>query len=100
MSATDILKQSAFPALSQDSSEDQSRGCVEHSQRKKKKKKIRKENNIQEKIIDPAEHDQISKDLPQLVSANGQHKGQDSNHTQNSVLPRVAKKKKKKKKRE
>ncbi|PKK22699.1 hypothetical protein A306_00008649 [Columba livia] len=96
VSATDILKQSAFPALSQDSSEDQSRGCVEHSQRKKKKKKIRKENNIQEKIIDPAEHDQISKDLPRLVSANGQH----SNHTQNSVLPRVAKKKKTKKKRE
>ncbi|KAK2522990.1 hypothetical protein Q9233_010349 [Columba guinea] len=96
VSATDILKQSAFPALSQDSSKDQSRGCVEHSQRKKKKKKIRKENNIQEKIIDPAEHDQISKDLPRLVSANGQH----SNHTQNSVLPRVAKKKKKKKKRE
>ncbi|NWQ76106.1 CSTOS protein, partial [Columbina picui] len=37
VSATDILKQSAFPALSQDSSQDQSQGCVEHSQRKKKK---------------------------------------------------------------
>ncbi|XP_065502185.1 protein CUSTOS [Caloenas nicobarica] len=100
VSATDILKQSAFPALSQDSSQDQSQGCVEHFQRKKKKKKIRGENNIQEKIIDPAERDQISKDLPRLLSANGQHEGQDSNHTENSVLPGAVKKKKKKKKRE
>uniref|UniRef100_A0A8C4XLJ1 Protein CUSTOS n=1 Tax=Falco tinnunculus TaxID=100819 RepID=A0A8C4XLJ1_FALTI len=53
VSAADILKQSAFPALSQDSSQDQCQGCVEHSQKKKKKKKIGGENNIQEKIIDP-----------------------------------------------
>ncbi|NWQ65829.1 CSTOS protein, partial [Neopipo cinnamomea] len=39
VSAADILKQSAFPALSQDSSQDQSQGCVEHNQKKKKKKK-------------------------------------------------------------
>ncbi|OPJ74756.1 hypothetical protein AV530_018294 [Patagioenas fasciata monilis] len=96
VSATDILKQSAFPALSQDSSEDRSQGCVEHRQRKKKKKKIKKENNIQEKI-DPAEREQISKGLPRLVAANGQHEGQNSNHTENSVLPGAAKKKKKKK---
>ncbi|KAM6297921.1 protein CUSTOS [Aegotheles albertisi] len=100
VSATDILKQSAFPALSQDSSRDQSQGYVEHSQKKKKRKKIRGENNIQEKIIDPAECDQISKDLPWLVSANGQHGRQDRNHTENSVLPGAVKKKKKKKKRE
>ncbi|XP_072736645.1 protein CUSTOS isoform X3 [Ciconia boyciana] len=100
VSATDILKQSAFPALSQDSSRDQSQGYVEHSQKKKKKKKIRGENNIREKIIDPSECDQMSKDLPQLVSANGQHERQDSNHTENSVLPGAVKKKKKKKKRE
>ncbi|NXA23760.1 CSTOS protein, partial [Ibidorhyncha struthersii] len=37
VSAADILKQSAFPALSQDSSQDQSQGYVEHSQKKKKK---------------------------------------------------------------
>ncbi|NXW95608.1 CSTOS protein, partial [Alopecoenas beccarii] len=37
VSATDILKQSAFPAPSQDSSQEQSQGCVEHSQKKKKK---------------------------------------------------------------
>ncbi|NWX14360.1 CSTOS protein, partial [Aegotheles bennettii] len=37
VSATDILKQSAFPALSQDSSRDQSQGYVEHSQKKKKR---------------------------------------------------------------
>ncbi|NXJ48542.1 CSTOS protein, partial [Spizaetus tyrannus] len=37
VSATDILKQSAFPAPSQDSSQDQSQGYVEHSQKKKKK---------------------------------------------------------------
>ncbi|XP_068268465.1 protein CUSTOS [Nyctibius grandis] len=98
VSAADILKQSAFPALSQDSSQDQSEGYVEHSQKKKKKKKkkkIRRENNIQEKIIDPAECDQINKDLPRLVSANGQHERQDSNHTENSVLPGAVKKKKK-----
>lgn len=100
VSAADILKQSAFPALSQDSSQDQSHGYVEHSQKKKKKKKIRGENNTQEKIIDPAECDQISKDLPRLVSPNGQHERQDSNHTENSVLAGVVKKKKKKKKRE
>ncbi|KAK4813262.1 hypothetical protein QYF61_019065 [Mycteria americana] len=100
VSAADILKQSAFPALSQDSSRDQSQGYVEHSQKKKKKKKIREENNIREKIIDPAECDQRSKDLPRLVSANGQHERQDSNHTENSVLPGAVKKKKKKKKRE
>ncbi|NWR67348.1 CSTOS protein, partial [Bucorvus abyssinicus] len=35
VSATDILKQSAFPAPSQDSSQDQ--GYIEHSQKKKKK---------------------------------------------------------------
>ncbi|NWU46603.1 CSTOS protein, partial [Dromas ardeola] len=37
VSAADILKQSAFPALSQDSSRDQSQGYVQHSQKKKKK---------------------------------------------------------------
>ncbi|NXG63000.1 CSTOS protein, partial [Hemiprocne comata] len=37
VSATDILKQSAFPALFQDSSWDQSQGYVEHSHKKKKK---------------------------------------------------------------
>ncbi|XP_030913348.1 protein CUSTOS [Geospiza fortis] len=95
VSAADILKQSAFPALSQD----QSQGSVKPSQ-KKKKKKIRKENNIQEKIIDPAERDQICKDLPRLVSANGQQERQNSNHRENSVLPGAVKKKKKKKKKE
>ncbi|XP_014817391.1 PREDICTED: uncharacterized protein C12orf43 homolog isoform X1 [Calidris pugnax] len=100
VSATDILKQSAFPTLSQDSSQDQSQGSVEHGQKKKKKKKVREEKNIQEKIIDPAECDQISKDLSQLVSANGKPEKQNGNHTENSVLPRVVKKKKKKKKRE
>ncbi|XP_074015717.1 protein CUSTOS [Numenius arquata] len=100
VSATDILKQSAFPTLSQDSSWDENQGCVEHSQKKKKKKKIRGEKNIQEKIIGPAECDQISKDLPQLVSANGKPERQNGNHTENSVLPGVVKKKKKKKKRE
>ncbi|KAF2976262.1 hypothetical protein EK904_002697 [Melospiza melodia maxima] len=95
VSAADILKQSAFPALSQD----QSQGSVEPKQ-KKKKKKIRRENNIQEKIIDPAECDQICKDLPRLVSANGQQERQNSNHRENSVLPGAVKKKKKKKKKE
>ncbi|KFP82219.1 Uncharacterized protein C12orf43, partial [Acanthisitta chloris] len=37
VSAADILKQSAFPALFQDSSQDQSQGYVEHKQKKKKK---------------------------------------------------------------
>ncbi|NXL43691.1 CSTOS protein, partial [Podilymbus podiceps] len=37
VSATDILKQSAFPVLFQDSSQDQSQGYTEHSQKKKKK---------------------------------------------------------------
>ncbi|NWT40351.1 CSTOS protein, partial [Chroicocephalus maculipennis] len=37
VSAADILKQSGFPVLSQDSSRDQSQGYVEHSQKKKKK---------------------------------------------------------------
>ncbi|NXU49104.1 CSTOS protein, partial [Turnix velox] len=37
VSATDILKQSAFPALSRDSSQGQSEGNVEHSKKKKKK---------------------------------------------------------------
>ncbi|NXJ78812.1 CSTOS protein, partial [Trogon melanurus] len=37
VSAADILKQCAFPALSQDSSQNQSQGYVEHSQKKKKK---------------------------------------------------------------
>ncbi|CAN8193084.1 unnamed protein product [Coccothraustes coccothraustes] len=98
VSAADILKQSAFPALSQGSSQDQSQGCVEPSQKKKKKKKIRRENNNEEKIIDPAECDQICKDLPRLVSANGQQERQNSNHRENSVLPGAVKKKKKKKK--
>ncbi|NXU03918.1 CSTOS protein, partial [Buphagus erythrorhynchus] len=40
VSAADILKQSAFPALSQGSSQDQSQGYVEPIQKKKKKKKI------------------------------------------------------------
>ncbi|NXW05366.1 CSTOS protein, partial [Fregetta grallaria] len=39
VSAADILKQSAFPALSQDSGQDQTQSYVEHSQKKKKKKK-------------------------------------------------------------
>lgn len=95
MSAADILKQSAFPALSQD----QSQGYVEPNQKKKKKKKkIKRENNIQEKIIDPAECDQVCKDLPRLVSANGQQERQNSNHRENSVLPGAVKKKKKKRK--
>uniref|UniRef100_A0A8C9MKA1 Protein CUSTOS n=1 Tax=Serinus canaria TaxID=9135 RepID=A0A8C9MKA1_SERCA len=98
VSAADILKQSAFPALSQGSSQDQSQGYVEPSQKKKKKKKIRRENNNQEKIIDPAECDRICKDLPRLVSANGQQERQNSNHRENSVLPGAVKKKKKKKK--
>ncbi|XP_063272424.1 protein CUSTOS [Prinia subflava] len=99
MSAADILKQSAFPALSQGSSQDQTQGYGEPKQKKKKKKKkIRSENNIQEKIIDSAECDQICKDLPRLVSANGQQERQNSNHRENSVLPGAVKKKKKKKK--
>ncbi|NXF81909.1 CSTOS protein, partial [Sclerurus mexicanus] len=98
VSAADILKQSALPALSQPSSQDQSQGCIEHDQkRKKKKKKMRGENTIQEKRTDPAECDQICKDLPRLVCANGQQEGQDSNHGENSVLPGAVKKKKKKK---
>ncbi|NWY37848.1 CSTOS protein, partial [Sylvia atricapilla] len=39
VSAADILKQSAFPALSQGSSQDQSQADVEPKQKKKKKKK-------------------------------------------------------------
>ncbi|NXY30622.1 CSTOS protein, partial [Pomatorhinus ruficollis] len=39
VSAADILKQSAFPALSQPSSQDQSQAYVEPKQKKKKKKK-------------------------------------------------------------
>ncbi|NXT72109.1 CSTOS protein, partial [Chaetops frenatus] len=39
VSAADILKQSAFPALSQGSSQDQSQSYVEPNQKKKKKKK-------------------------------------------------------------
>ncbi|NXD62827.1 CSTOS protein, partial [Eolophus roseicapillus] len=38
VSATDIMKQSAFPAPCQDSSQDQSQGYVGHSRKKKKKK--------------------------------------------------------------
>ncbi|XP_066055554.1 protein CUSTOS isoform X1 [Chamaea fasciata] len=98
VSAADILKQSAFPALSQGSSQEQSQANVEPKQKKKKKKKIRKENNIQEQIIDPAECAQICKDLPRLVSANGQQERQNSNHRENAVLPGAVKKKKKKKK--
>ncbi|NWI57519.1 CSTOS protein, partial [Calyptomena viridis] len=37
VSVADILKQSAFPALSQNSSQDQSQGYVEHKHKKKKK---------------------------------------------------------------
>ncbi|NXE51009.1 CSTOS protein, partial [Casuarius casuarius] len=37
VSAADILKQSAFPALSQDPSQDLNHGCAEPSQKKKKK---------------------------------------------------------------
>ncbi|XP_061226597.1 protein CUSTOS isoform X2 [Neopsephotus bourkii] len=101
VSATDIMKQSAFPALCQDSSQDQSRGYVEHSQKKKKKKKkmkIRGENNIQETLIEPAECDEICRDLPQLMCANGQHERQDCSHPENLVLPGAVKKKKKRKK--
>uniref|UniRef100_A0A8C2TR53 Protein CUSTOS n=1 Tax=Coturnix japonica TaxID=93934 RepID=A0A8C2TR53_COTJA len=100
VSASDILKQSAFPALSQDSSQNVCQGYVEHRQKKKKKKKMKGENKAEEKIIDPAECDQVSKDLLRLVSANGQHKRQDSNHTDNTVSPGAGKKKKKKKERE
>lgn len=101
MSAADILKQSAFPALSQDFSQNTCQGYVEHRQKKKKRKKIKGENKTEEKIIDPAECDQDSRDLPRLVSANGQHKRQDSNHTDNNtVSPGAVKKKKKKKERE
>uniref|UniRef100_A0A8C0U747 Protein CUSTOS n=1 Tax=Cyanistes caeruleus TaxID=156563 RepID=A0A8C0U747_CYACU len=99
VSPADILKQSAFPALSQGSSQDQNQSYVEPNQKKKKKKKTGRQNNIQEKIIDPAECDQICKDLPRLVSANGQQERQDSNHRENSVLPGAVKKKKKKKER-
>lgn len=97
MSAADILKQSAFPVLPQDSSQNSSQGYVEHSQKKKKKKKIKGENKTENKLIDSVECDQVSKDLPQL-SANGLHKRQDSNHTENAALPGSVKKKKKKKK--
>ncbi|OXB73317.1 UNVERIFIED_CONTAM: hypothetical protein H355_008293 [Colinus virginianus] len=97
VSAADILKQSASPALSQDSSQNLCQGYVEHRQKKKKKKKIKGENKTEEKIMDPAECDQISRDLPRLVSANGQHKRQNSNHTDNTVSPGAVKKKKKKK---
>lgn len=75
-------------------------GYVEHRQKKKKKKKIKGENKTEEKIIDPAERDQVSKDLPWLVSANGQHKREDSNHTDNTASPGAVMKKKKKKERE
>ncbi|NXD84467.1 CSTOS protein, partial [Halcyon senegalensis] len=37
VSATDILKQSALPVLSQDTSQDPSEGYIEHRQKKKKK---------------------------------------------------------------
>nr|XP_027325851.2 protein CUSTOS [Anas platyrhynchos] len=97
VSAADILKQSAFPVLPQDSSQNSSQGYVEHSQKKKKKKKIKGENKTEKKLIDSVECDQVSKDLPQL-SANGLHKRQDSNHTENAALPGSVKKKKKKKK--
>ncbi|XP_065594968.1 protein CUSTOS [Cyrtonyx montezumae] len=100
VSAADILKQSAFPALSQDSSQNLCQGYVEHRQKKKKKKKIKGENKTGEKIMDPAECDQVSRDLPRLVSANGQHKRQDNSHTDNTVSPGAVKKKKKKKERE
>ncbi|OXB64642.1 hypothetical protein ASZ78_008718 [Callipepla squamata] len=100
VSAADVLKQSASPALSQDSSQNPCQGYVEHRQKKKKKKKIKGENKTEEKIMDPAECDQVSRDLPRLVSANGQHKRQDSNHTNNTVSPGAVKKKKKKKERE
>ncbi|XP_031447901.1 protein CUSTOS [Phasianus colchicus] len=98
VSAADVLKQSAFPALSQDSSQSMCQGYVEHRQKKKKKKKIKGENKTEEKIIDPAECDQVSRDLPRLVSANGQHKRQDSNHADNNTVSLGAVKKKKKKK--
>ncbi|NXD11174.1 CSTOS protein, partial [Nothocercus nigrocapillus] len=42
VSATDILKQSAFPALSQDPREDLNHSCAEPSQKKKKKKKMKR----------------------------------------------------------
>ncbi|XP_072207099.1 protein CUSTOS isoform X2 [Excalfactoria chinensis] len=100
VSAADIVKQSAFPALSQDSSQNVCQGYVEHRQKKKEKKKIKGENKAEEKIIDPAECDQVSKDLLRLVSANGEHKRQDSNRTDNTVSPGAGKKKKKKKERE
>lgn len=93
VSATDILKQSAFPALSQD----HSWANVEHSQKKEKKKMIRGENNIQEKIIEPAEGDQICRGLPQLVSADGQRERGASRRADSSVLAGGVKKKKKKK---
>uniref|UniRef100_A0A8B9PZ63 Protein CUSTOS n=1 Tax=Apteryx owenii TaxID=8824 RepID=A0A8B9PZ63_APTOW len=98
VSAADILKQSAFPALSQDPSQDLNYGCVEPSKKKKKKKKIRGENKIQDKIVDMAECDQIRKDLRCLVSTNGQDERQDRNNTETTLLPEIVRKKKKKKK--
>nr|XP_009685758.1 PREDICTED: uncharacterized protein C12orf43 homolog [Struthio camelus australis] len=100
VSAADILKQSAFPALSQDSSQDLNHCCVEPSQKKKKKKKIKGENKIQDKIVDVAEGDQTRKDLWCLVSTNGQDERQDRNNIEATLLPEIVRKKKKKKKKE
>uniref|UniRef100_A0A8C4JW27 Protein CUSTOS n=1 Tax=Dromaius novaehollandiae TaxID=8790 RepID=A0A8C4JW27_DRONO len=97
VSAADILKQSAFPALSPDPSQDLNHGCAEPSQKKKKKKKIRQKDKIQDKIVDMAECDQIRKDLQCLVSTNGQDERQHRNNTETTLLPDIVRKKKKKK---
>ncbi|XP_062446044.1 protein CUSTOS [Rhea pennata] len=100
VSAADILKQSAFPALSQDPSQDLNHCSVEPNQKKKKKKKIRGENKTEDKIVDMEECNQIRKDLQYLVSTNGQDERQDRNNTQTTLLPEMVRRKKKKKKKE
>ncbi|KAM8797575.1 protein CUSTOS [Eudromia elegans] len=97
VSATDILKQSAFSALSQDPSKDLNHSCVEPSQKKKKKKKMKGEKKTQDTIVDMEECGQIKKDLQYLVSTNGQDERQDRNIRETAILPEVVKKKKKKK---
>ncbi|NWX84234.1 CSTOS protein, partial [Nothoprocta ornata] len=96
VSGTDILKQSALPALCQEPSEDLNHSCAEPSQKKKKKKKKKGEKKIKDIIEDVEECDQIRKDLRCLVSTNGQDERQDRNIRKTAVLPEGVKKKKKK----
>uniref|UniRef100_A0A8C6ZAC2 Protein CUSTOS n=1 Tax=Nothoprocta perdicaria TaxID=30464 RepID=A0A8C6ZAC2_NOTPE len=98
VSGTDILKQSALPALCQEPSEDLNHSCAEPSQKKKKKKKKKGEKNIKDTIEDVEECDQIRKDLRCLVSTNGQDERHDRNIRETAVLPEGVKKKKKRKK--